>query len=152
MSIRRGAGVGGSDRVTFVWNDYRDVPAGANTAVGNAWLEVTVKANDRTGLVAPDVFCFGNLVGESGGGASPLRVTALDVAATRRAMGAAPAAATAPATARTDFNRDGRVNALDVLAARRAQGRALAPPSAAAALLSQVEWDRGVAPDLSLLI
>jgi hypothetical protein len=150
MSIRRGAGAGGSDRVTFVWDDYQT--AGLDRAVGNAWLEVTVQANDRTGLVAPDVFSFSNLIGESGDAGSPLRVTALDVAATRRALRGAVPAATTSATSRTDFNRDGRVNVLDIVAARRAQGQFLAPASAqGTALLSAPDRDRGLVSDPNFL-
>ena len=59
--VRRGAGLRGSDRVTITWDD---------AAVKNAWLQVTVLANQRTGVPADDVFCFGNLVGETGDAAS----------------------------------------------------------------------------------
>src|SRR5205823_1818949 len=59
VTIRRGEGVGGSDRVTLVWPD-----SGRNAALKNAWLQVTVKADANTGLSRPDVFYFGNLVGE----------------------------------------------------------------------------------------
>jgi hypothetical protein len=40
--------------------------------VRNRWLEVTVNPSARTGLATPDVFYFGNLVGDTG--VTPLRV------------------------------------------------------------------------------
>src|SRR4051812_19629714 len=102
-AIRRGAGVGGADRITFVWDDFG--AAGTHAAVANAWLQATVKANDRTGLAAPDVFYFGNLIGETGDAGSPLRVSPTDLAAVRAAPGDASAVSTT-----ADLNRDGRVN------------------------------------------
>ena len=105
MTLRRGAGVGGADRITLVWNDA--------AAVENGWLQVTMKANATTGLDQPDVFYLGNLAGETADAGSPLRVGALDLAAVRRALNA-PAAIASP----FDFNRDGRVNALDLAAVR----------------------------------
>ena len=43
--------------MTISWADH---------AIENQWLRVTVKATPRTGLAEPDVFYFGNAVGESG--------------------------------------------------------------------------------------
>jgi subtilisin-like proprotein convertase family protein len=64
ISVRAGAGQGGSDRVEIIW---------ANGAIKNTWLEVIVEGNDatggfntNTGLAASDVFFFGNRVGDSG--------------------------------------------------------------------------------------
>src|SRR5256885_14915814 len=57
VSVRQGAGVGGSARITLTWPD--------GTLV-NQWVQVTVKGNANTGLIAPDVFYFGNLVGDVG--------------------------------------------------------------------------------------
>ena len=111
LTVRLGAGANGSDRVSLLWPDLE--------APRNAWLRVTVKANRWTGLAAPDVFYFGNLVGESGDGSS-LRVSAMDLAAVKRALGAAAAL-----DSRLDFNRDGRVNALDLAAARQNLSRSL---------------------------
>ena len=107
-----GAGVDGSARISIVWPDG---------AIRNTWLRVTLNANDRTGLAAPDVFTFGNLFGDTGDGdAAPFRVNALDVAAVKRALNT-----DASITNRFDFNRDGRVNALDVAAVKQNLGRAL---------------------------
>jgi hypothetical protein len=100
VSARRGAGIGGSDRVTLAWND---------SAVRNGWLRVSLLPTPRTGLSATDVSYFGNLVGETGDGATTFRVNAVDLAAVKLALNGA-----ASPTARADFNRDGVVNALDL--------------------------------------
>ena len=89
----------------------------------NGWLEVAVKAGARTGLKAPDVFYFGNLVADTSGAGSTLAVTGSDVLATRAAVGRPSALA-----GRFDFNRDGRVNAIDIGLVRAAAGRTLAGP------------------------
>jgi hypothetical protein len=116
MTVRRGAGVGDSDRFTFVWPD---------NAVRNTWLRVTVKATAGTGLSAPDVFYFGHLAGESGDGStrSGAVVNAIDQARTRSAI--ALAKGSAPVTNPFDFNRDGRVNAVDLTIARGGEHAAL---------------------------
>lgn len=57
-----GSGPNGSTRVKLIWSD---------NAIRNQWLQVVVKANAATGLVAPDVFYFGNAVGDTGIGNSP---------------------------------------------------------------------------------
>ena len=97
-------------------------------AVANGWLEVTVKASVRTGLAEPDVFVFGNLIGETGdaGAFAGFRVNALDLAAVKRSLNAA-----APVTAATDFNRDGRTNALDLSTVKRSLNHVLPFPAVA---------------------
>ena len=57
ISVRPGAGVGGSDRVTLIWPNF---------AVMKQWLQITVNPSTNTGVRTPDVFYFGNAVGESG--------------------------------------------------------------------------------------
>ena len=42
-------------------------------AIENTWLEVTVLANERTGLAAPDVFYFGSRIGDTGSALRPRR-------------------------------------------------------------------------------
>ena len=111
VTVRAGKGVRG-DRVTLTWPDG---------AIRNAWLEVTVKATADTGLAAADVFYFGNLVGETGDGSGPPTVTALDLAATRRALHSAKPAD----LARADFNRDGVVNFMDLAIVRSNYRRSL---------------------------
>ena len=107
LSVRAGAGVGGSDRVTIVWED--------NT-IQNGWLQTTVLATSETGLETPDVFYFGNAVGESGNSAADAAVNAQDIGGPRdnphnflnRALvGDA-----------FDYNRDSLVNAQDIGIAR----------------------------------
>ena len=125
VSVRRGAGAGGSDRVTLIWTDYSPGIEVATLATANGWLTVTVKANERTGLVEPDFFRFGNLIGETGdvGGTLGWRVNGLDLAAVRRSLNTP-----APISSPTDFNRDGRTNALDMAIVRRQFGETLGPP------------------------
>jgi hypothetical protein len=105
--VRRGEGVGGSDRIEIVWPD---------NAIRSEWLQVTVRADPNTGLVTPDVFYFGNAPGESGNDPTNAQVTAKDEAAAR----ADPRNFRKPAdvTNAHDYNRDGRVDATDQLIAR----------------------------------
>jgi uncharacterized delta-60 repeat protein len=114
VSVRRGAGVDGSDRVTLVWPDYNPAAGSPAMALVNAWLEVTVKANANTGLSSPDVFSFGNLAGDTGDSPTSLRVNALDLAALKRGLNSS---ATLAST--IDLNRDGRINALDLAIIKR---------------------------------
>jgi hypothetical protein len=125
VTVRRGAGAGGADRVTIIWTN-----AGTDSGVGavkNGWLEVTLKAGARTGLAHPDVFSFGNLVGETGD-ALPARVNAIDLAAIKRAVGTPGSVSN-----RFDVNKDGLVNALDLAVARANLYSELAAVTAAAA-------------------
>jgi parallel beta-helix repeat protein len=110
VTVRRGAGTGGSDRVTLVW------PSGA---IKNTWLRVSVLATTATGLAKPDVFYFGNLIGETGDAAAGSRpfVTARDLLAVRRAM-LSPIAPAGAALEQLDFNRDGVVDVRDFGLAR----------------------------------
>ncbi|HZN67060.1 MAG TPA: hypothetical protein VFB66_17345 [Tepidisphaeraceae bacterium] len=122
VSVRPNAGANGSDRVVLTW------PAGT---LRNTWLQVTVRATAATGLPQPDVFCFGNLVGETGDffAGRPLAVTVVDFLRTRQAPWGAAAVASP-----YDFDRDGRVGVRDHAIARSARGGSLAlfvaPPPA----------------------
>jgi CSLREA domain-containing protein len=49
-------GVGGSDRVVITWPDG---------AIKNTYLQVILAADEHTGLAEPDVFFFGNRVGDT---------------------------------------------------------------------------------------
>jgi len=120
VTVRRGAGAGGSDRVTLVF---------ADGAIRDQWLQVTVKANARTGLAAPDVFYFGNLIGETNDNPASATVNALDLAAVKRVLGASNVGLSNA----FDFDRDGRVNALDLAAVKGRLGKSLAMSSAPAA-------------------
>lgn len=73
ISIRTGAGVAGSDRVTIVWPDGD---------IAKTWLQVIVKGNDfaggfntNTGLAKSDIFYFASAVGDSGLGNSATQAT-----------------------------------------------------------------------------
>ena len=115
MTLRRGAGVGGSDRVTFLWPDG---------AIRNRLLQVVAFATDRTALASQDVFYFGNLVAETGPSspvAGAFRVDARDMGLARLAHGRAGVHVTDAA----DFNRDGRVSVTDILMTRVNRGRRL---------------------------
>jgi hypothetical protein len=103
ITVRRGAGVNGSDRVTLTW---------ADNAIEKQWLQVRVLPTSNTGLVAADVFYFGNAIGESGNAANTY-VNAIDELAARGNQTLLAGIGNA-----YDFNRDGRVNALDQLIAR----------------------------------
>ncbi|HEY2893018.1 MAG TPA: sialidase family protein, partial [Pirellulales bacterium] len=99
ISVRRGAGVGGSDRVTIVW---------ADNAIQKQWLQVTVRATQNTGLATSDVFYFGNAIGDVGNVASDTRVNVLDALWAR----SNPTPATTIVDL-ADFNRDGLVDIAD---------------------------------------
>src|SRR4029079_9931077 len=84
------------------------------SALGQRWLRVTVLANSGPGLSAPDVFYFGNLVGDTGNDRGTPVVDARDLAIARRNLGRR----TDAALAASDFNRDGKVDFADVAIAR----------------------------------
>ena len=106
--VRPRAGADGSDRVTFTF---------ADGAIRDTWLRVTVLAGARTGLARPDVFYFGNAVGETGNSALDAAVNALDAAATRAAQHGGKVLVDNP----YDFNRDRAVNSLDLTIVRGRQ-------------------------------
>ena len=124
IAVRRGAGAGHSDRVMLTW---------PNGALTNTWLQVTVNATPDTGLAAPDVFYFGNLMGETGDIISngSWRVTSADFARARmnvfRRVGP---------ESLFDFDRSGIISGLDLMTVRRNLDQSLptfAAPAAAAA-------------------
>jgi hypothetical protein len=80
---------------------------------------------------------LGNLVGETGDEDSPMRVTAADLVAVRRALNK-PAAL----DSRFDINHDGRVSALDLGLIKANLNRALGetPPPGVATLRVQRLW------------
>ena len=137
VTLRRGAGDGGSDRVTLTFPDNRLV---------NRWLHVTFTPPAAPGSApaTPDMFAFGNLRGETGDplapGAARVAVNTFDVLRSRRALGTRSAAIDNP----NDHTRDGRVNALDYALTLRNRGHSLLlatlppPPPAAATVRDQV--------------
>ena len=139
IDLRPGHGVDGSDRILLFWRDG---------AIRNTWLRVTLPSHPFTGNAAPDVFYFGNLVGETGDRLSPLRVSSADLANTRRNF-SPPGEAVTP-TNPYDFNRDGKVNALDLAIDRANVFHALGPirepaPAGAAAAALPPLWDEAPA-------
>ena len=108
VTVRRGAGAGGSDRVTIIW---------ADNAIENQWLRVVVSATAATGLPSANIFYFGNAIGETGDGSGvTTRVNATDEVAIRnnpRTL-ADPAAIDDP----FDVNRDRKVDATDQIISR----------------------------------
>lgn len=104
---RAGAGAFGADRIEITW---------PNHAIQNTWLQIVMNADRATGLAAPDVFYFGNAIGESGNSTLNAIVDANDELAARND----PHSFLNPAdlTNVHDYNRDGRVDAADQLIAR----------------------------------
>jgi len=106
----RGAGAGGSHRVAIIWPDH---------AIQDTWLQVTVLANQDTGLAGPDVFYFGNLRGDADGNGF---VDGLDYNSWQNGYGQSPAT---PATG--DFTCNGAVDGLDYNAWQNGYGHSLGP-------------------------
>jgi VCBS repeat-containing protein len=111
ITVRPGAGVGGSDRVTLIWNDY-DSANPSTTAVAKRWLEIRVLATANTGLVQSDVFYVGNAIGDTGlGNTTVVIVNPIDESAVRD--NPRSTLSRAPITFPYDMNRDGLVNPTD---------------------------------------
>lgn len=104
ISVRSGAGAGGSDRVTFIWPD---------NVIQKSWVQVTVLATEVTGLAGPDVFYFGNAIGDYGGSLTSAAVTSSD--ALQVLSNVNPLLG--PITLLGDFNRDKKVTSADALIA-----------------------------------
>ena len=105
ISVRPGAGTGGSDRVTLIWPDE---------TIRNQWLQIIVLPTLNTGLTAPDVHYWGNQVAETG---NLVGNTAVDIGDVQGVL-ANLTSAGSPATIDNsfDFNRDTHVNIADVMA------------------------------------
>jgi beta-glucanase (GH16 family) len=111
ISVRPSPDPGGGSRVALRWRDR---------AIRNTWLQVTVRATERTGLPAPDVFYFGNLIGDAGDAGGGARVDEADIDAIRSKL-RLPAAIGDP----SDVDHNGRITAADVRHARRNLGAEL---------------------------
>ena len=108
ITVRAGAGMGGSDRITIIW---------ADNAIQKQWLRVTVLATANTGLWSPDVFYFGNAIGETGNSPSDAEVTPTDEVAVRNnphTLALDPAAI----DDNCDFSRDRKVGPTDSIICR----------------------------------
>ena len=109
VSVAVGAGASESDRVTL------EFPAGSIT---NTWLQVTVLANDVTGLATDNTFYFGSAIGETGNDPNNAIVNLTDVALARvNQTGFRATGIDNP----YDINRDGRVNLIDIAFIRQNQ-------------------------------
>jgi autotransporter-associated beta strand protein len=95
-----GRGPGGSTQITIIWPD---------NSIENEWLQVTMLADQVTGLAEDDVFYFGNAIGLTGASTTNAQVTSADAARV-----AANFTSKASVTDPYDINRDGVVDANDV--------------------------------------
>jgi hypothetical protein len=102
VTVRSGAS---TNRIELIWPDG---------AIKKQWLQVTVLADANTGLAAPDIFYFGNAIGDSGNSPTDAAVTSADVLAARGHPAAGPVAIDNP----WDYNRDGCVNSADMTVAQ----------------------------------
>ena len=111
VTVRRGAGVNGSDRVTLVWPDGQ---------IQKQWLQITVLPTANTDLAAPDTFYFGNAIGETGNHPRNAIVNKVDAkrAWRNRPRGRGPVTPV-DVTSAYDFDRDGVITATDRLLARQ---------------------------------
>ncbi|MCE5269127.1 MAG: hypothetical protein LLG00_14725 [Planctomycetaceae bacterium] len=92
-------------RVTLTW---------ADNAIQQQWLQVEVLATAATALATPEVFYFGNAIGESGDSPADASVTPGDaLIAASHTQAFKRLAATSP----YDYNRDGVINATDAILA-----------------------------------
>ena len=107
VTVRQGAGVSGSDRVTIIW---------ADNAIQKQWLQVSVLANTNTGLAANDVFYFGNSVGETGNSTGNTFVDGTDFVGVRDHP--RNFLNRAPVTFAFDVNRDSFVDGTDLVIVR----------------------------------
>jgi hypothetical protein len=111
VTVRRGAGVGGSDRITLIWNDNNlDAIEDANEATAKRWLQVTVKGTANSGLAHADTFYFGNAVGETGNSVLNAQVTSADALRVLNNVTITP-----NISSLYDINRDGKVTTADYL-------------------------------------
>ncbi len=108
VTVRPGAGVDGSDRVTLIFPDTE--------THNSCWVRVTVFPTPNTGLESPDVFYYGLAIGETGNRESNTFVNGAD----RLRVRGNPHNFMQPASVESpyDFNKDASVNASDRMIAR----------------------------------
>ena len=120
VTVRTGAGLAGSDRVTLIWADNNmDGQVDPNEAVANQWLQVTVLSDangGHAGLAKDDVFYFGNAVGETGNTTLNAFVDGTDFVGVRDHP--RNFLNRAPVTFAYDINRDGFVDGTDLVMVR----------------------------------
>lgn len=126
ITIRRGAGIRGTDRVTLIWRDYDPANASpVSQAVANGWLHIGVNPGGALKQESPTSFTIGNLIGETGGDDARV-VNAVDLVRTRNAIGQAAGVDNA-----FDMDHSGVVNATDIVLVRNALGHTLSTPQVA---------------------
>ena len=108
ITIREDAGVGGSDRVTLIWEDNK---------IMKSWLSLTLLGNANTGLREAYICYFGNAVGDTGNDLENAQVTVSDENGARQ--NPRNFQNPAPVEFDFDFNRDARVNISDENIARQ---------------------------------
>jgi Concanavalin A-like lectin/glucanases superfamily len=138
IAMRAGFGVGGSTRMEIVWDD---------NDIENEWVQVTLKADAVTKLAAPDVFYFGNVIGDSGNSTT---IAADDSADELAARAHGTGLTAAPITSPYDFNRDGHVDTGDQLTARANAGgpvlQLIVAPAAGGGAVSLIADPTGSVP------
>ncbi len=107
VTVRPGAGTGGSDRVTILFED---------NVIEQQWLQVRVLASGAIGLPEDDVFYFGNAIGESVSLDGKARVNTADLIGARDNQRSF--LNPAPIGFLYDFDRDNRVDVVDMLIIR----------------------------------
>jgi hypothetical protein len=110
VSVRPGAGAGGSDRVTLIWPDG---------TIAKTWLQVSVLATAGTGLGSDDVFYFGNAIGEVGNTSANAIVTSADESLIR--VNFTTGFGTVPATSPYDIDKNRFVQTSDAALSRANQ-------------------------------
>jgi hypothetical protein len=109
VTVREGAGVDGSDRVTLIFAD--------TDAYNSQWMQITVKANANTGLGSDDVFYYGLAIGDTGNSSTDAIADDADRLGARENMHDG-FLSFASVTDAYDFNRDSIVDASDRLIIR----------------------------------
>jgi hypothetical protein len=103
INVATGAGVGGSDRVTFDWSGV--------VGITDTWIEVATLPTVNSGLASPDYFYAGSMVGDVNGDATVSPIDSLMIINSLNALGNHPATANDP----KDINRDGLISPIDSL-------------------------------------
>ncbi|MEM6688057.1 MAG: PKD domain-containing protein [Planctomycetota bacterium] len=103
ITVRRGAGLNGSDRIVLTW---------ADGAIAGTWLQVTLKATDQTGLPDEEVHFWGNAPGDTLNDSASAFVNTSDITQVRLNPRnfLNPAAVDDP----FDINKDRFVNTTDI--------------------------------------
>ncbi|MBX3733469.1 MAG: PQQ-dependent sugar dehydrogenase [Verrucomicrobiae bacterium] len=112
ITLRRAAGVAGSDRVTLLWPDG---------SISDRWVEVSLLPSPRTGIQSADTFYIGSSPGDTLDDFASPGVTSNDLIRVR--MNPRSALNPAPITSPFDINRDRRVDSLDQAAIRMFETR-----------------------------